>query len=59
MPGPGKVKACKSARLKGKDVEIKGTIKEYRGKPEIVLEETNQLVAVGGRVEQKEKQAET
>ena len=33
--------------FKGKKVEIKGTIKEYRGKPEIVLEETNQLRVVG------------
>ena len=39
--------------LKGKDVEIEGTIKEYRGKPEIVLEKTNQLRVVGGRAEGK------
>jgi DNA/RNA endonuclease YhcR with UshA esterase domain len=37
------------SRLKGKDVEIKGTIKEYHGKSEIILEETNQLMVVGGR----------
>jgi DNA/RNA endonuclease YhcR with UshA esterase domain len=33
--------------LKGQDVEIKGTIKEYRGKPEIILDDTNQLTVVG------------
>ena len=35
------------SRLMGKDVEIRGTIKEYGGRPEIVLDETNQLRAVG------------
>jgi len=31
------------AALKGKEVEISGTIADYRGRPEIVLNTTNQL----------------
>jgi DNA/RNA endonuclease YhcR with UshA esterase domain len=31
------------AGLKGKEVEISGTIADYRGRPEIVLNATNQL----------------
>lgn len=30
--------------VSGKVVDLKGTIKEYRGKPEIILERPNQLV---------------
>jgi hypothetical protein len=37
------------SKLKGKGVEVRGTIKEYRGRAQIVLEHTNQLVVVGGR----------
>jgi DNA/RNA endonuclease YhcR with UshA esterase domain len=39
------------SKLKGKDVEITGKIKEYRNKPEIVLESTNQLMIVGKQAE--------
>ena len=34
--------------LEGKDVEIKGKIKNYHDKPEIVLSDTNQLTVLGG-----------
>ena len=34
-------------KLKGRNVEVSGTVIEYRGKPEIILESTNQLKAVG------------
>ncbi|HVU08588.1 MAG TPA: hypothetical protein VHG89_08620 [Verrucomicrobiae bacterium] len=33
--------------LKGKNIEIKGTIKNYNDKPEIALDNTNQLTVVG------------
>ena len=33
--------------LKGKSVEIQGKVKNYRDKPEITLESTNQLKVVG------------
>lgn len=33
--------------LKGKSIEIKGKIKDYKDKPEIVLDSTNQLTVVG------------
>jgi len=33
-------------KLKQQDVEIKGKIKKYNGKPEIVLESTNQLTVL-------------
>ncbi len=35
------------SKLQGKEVEIKGLVKQYRNKPEIVMENTNQLVIVG------------
>jgi len=34
--------------LDGKAIEIRGKIKNYRGKPEIVLDNTNQLTVPGG-----------
>jgi DNA/RNA endonuclease YhcR with UshA esterase domain len=34
--------------LKGHDVEISGSVTEYRGKPEIILESTNQVKVVDG-----------
>ena len=36
-------------KLKGQSIEISGTVIEYRGKPEIILEETNQIRIVGGK----------
>ncbi len=36
--------------LKGKAIEIKGTIKNYHDKPEIVLDNTNQLTVLGSTV---------
>ena len=33
-------------KLKGKTVEVTGSIKEYRNKPEIILESTNQLKVI-------------
>lgn len=35
------------ANLQGKGVEIKGTIKPFRGKPEIILDDPNQLTVIG------------
>jgi DNA/RNA endonuclease YhcR with UshA esterase domain len=35
------------SKLEGKQVEIKGLIKQYRNKPEIILDTTNQLVIIG------------
>jgi len=35
--------------LQGKQVEISGLIKEYHGKPEIVLDNSNQVVVVEAR----------
>ncbi|MGD0814824.1 MAG: hypothetical protein ABSA83_14555 [Verrucomicrobiota bacterium] len=35
------------SKLQGKQVEIHGMVKQYRNKPEIILENTNQLVIVG------------
>lgn len=35
-------------KLSGQQVEITGTVTEYRGKPEIVLESTNQVKVVTG-----------
>jgi S1/P1 Nuclease len=35
-------------KLKGRGVEISGSVTEYRGKPEIILESTNQLKVVDG-----------
>jgi hypothetical protein len=37
---------CK--KLKDRRVEISGTIVEYHGKPEIILDSTNQIKVVGG-----------
>ena len=34
-------------KLRGRSVEVSGTVTEYRGKPEIILETTNQLKLVG------------
>jgi DNA/RNA endonuclease YhcR with UshA esterase domain len=34
------------SRLKGKAVEVQGKIVEYRGRPEIVIDNTNQLVVL-------------
>jgi DNA/RNA endonuclease YhcR with UshA esterase domain len=39
------------SKLQGKQVEIKGLIKPYRNKPEIILDNTNQLVIVGNGAE--------
>jgi DNA/RNA endonuclease YhcR with UshA esterase domain len=39
------------SKLQGKEVEIKGMVKKYRDKPEIILENTNQLVIVGNGAE--------
>jgi len=36
--------------LKGKSVEIQGHVKKFHDKPEIALENTNQLIVVGGSV---------
>ncbi len=33
--------------LKGKSIEIRGKIKNYKGKPEIMLDSTNQLTVLG------------
>ena len=33
-------------KLEGKDVEIKGKIEEYQSKPQIILNETNQLKVI-------------
>lgn len=33
--------------LKGKSIEIRGKIKDYRDKPEIILDSTNQLTVLG------------
>jgi hypothetical protein len=33
--------------LKGKSIEIRGKIKNYRDKPEIILNDTNQLTVLG------------
>jgi hypothetical protein len=33
--------------LRGKSIEIRGKIKNYREKPEIVLDSTNQLTVLG------------
>lgn len=30
-------------KYEGKEIEVKGTIKEYRGKPEIILKSKNQI----------------
>jgi hypothetical protein len=35
--------------LKNQDVEVNGNITEYRGKPEIILESTNQIKVVTGK----------
>jgi hypothetical protein len=35
-------------KLNNQNVEITGTITEYRGKPEIILESTNQVKVIGG-----------
>ena len=43
---PGKYLADVKA-LEGKAVEIKGKIKDYHDKPEIVLDDTNQLTVLG------------
>ena len=34
-------------KLKGKSIEIRGKIKNYKDKPEIILESTNQLTVLG------------
>ncbi len=34
--------------LQGKDVEVSGPIKAYRGKPEIIMSNATQLTIVGG-----------
>jgi DNA/RNA endonuclease YhcR with UshA esterase domain len=39
------------SKLQGKQVEIMGMVKQYRNKPEIILENTNQLVIVGNGAE--------
>jgi DNA/RNA endonuclease YhcR with UshA esterase domain len=36
--------------LRGKSVEIKGKIRNYRDKPEIVLDNTNQLTVLGATI---------
>jgi hypothetical protein len=36
-------------KFEGKDVEIAGTVTKYRGKPEIVLESSNQLKVLSGK----------
>jgi DNA/RNA endonuclease YhcR with UshA esterase domain len=33
--------------LKGKSIEVKGKIKNYQDKPEIILDSTNQLTVLG------------
>jgi DNA/RNA endonuclease YhcR with UshA esterase domain len=33
-------------KFKTRDVEISGTVVDYRGKPEIILESTNQIKVV-------------
>lgn len=44
---PGKYLADVQA-LNGKAIEIRGKIRNYRDKPEIVLDNTNQLTVLGG-----------
>ena len=39
--------------LKGKTIEIRGKIKDYNGKPEIALDNTNQLVVLDLKVPSK------
>jgi len=39
------------SKLQGKQVEIEGMVKQYRNKPEIILDNTNQLVIVGNGAE--------
>jgi len=39
------------SKLQGKQVEIKGMVKQYHNKPEIILENTNQLTIVGNATE--------
>jgi DNA/RNA endonuclease YhcR with UshA esterase domain len=39
------------SKLKGKDVEIKGRVEDYRGKVQIVLNSTNQLKVVDHKAE--------
>ena len=34
-------------KLKTHDVEISGTVVDYHGKPEIILESTNQIKVIG------------
>jgi hypothetical protein len=46
---PGKFIADLTA-LKGRAVEIKGPIKKYHDKPEIVLDNTNQLTVLGAPI---------
>ena len=36
-------------KLKGQNVEVSGTVTEYRSKPEIILESTNQIKVVEGQ----------
>ena len=36
-------------KLKNHDVEINGSIQEYRGKPEIILQEPEQINVVGSK----------
>jgi hypothetical protein len=33
--------------LRGKTIEVKGEVKEYNGKPEMMLDSTNQLTVIG------------
>lgn len=46
---PGKYLADVNA-LRGKSIEIRGRIKNYNDKPEIALDNTNQLTVLGGTI---------